>query len=95
MDLFEVLAVISDWLFANASKTYILLRWLLHKISTLPRRCQGFRRSGSRRRRRGKYARCWRPFAKLSRWIRGWILDALVILGGSAVLAVMCVSFFG
>ena len=47
------------------------------------------------KRKRGKYQRRWRPFAKLSRWIRGWILDALVILGGSAVLAVMCVSFFG
>ena len=28
MDLFEVLAVVSDWLFANASKTSILLRLL-------------------------------------------------------------------
>ena len=95
MDLFEALAVISDWLFANASKTCILWRCALRQFSTLPRRCQGFRRSGSRHRRRGRYQRRWRPFAKLSRWIQDWFLDALVILGGSAVLAVMCVSFFG
>ena len=47
------------------------------------------------RRKRGRYQRRWRPFAKLSRLFRGWLLDALVILGGSAVLAVMFLSLAG
>lgn len=95
MDLFEVLAGISDWLYASAYKNMILLRCVWRQFITLPRRCQCFRRSGSRRRKRGKYQRRWRPFAKLSRLFRGWILDALVILGGSAVLAVMFLSLAG
>ena len=45
--------------------------------------------SRRRYRRYGKFNR------KLDKLLGGWILDALVILGGSAVLAVMCVSFFG
>ena len=36
MDLFEVLAGISDWLFANASKTYILLHSALASVLSLP-----------------------------------------------------------
>ena len=47
------------------------------------------------KRKRGRYQRRWRPFAKLSRLFRGWFLDALVILGGSAVLAVMFLSLAG
>lgn len=95
--MLEILTDVLNYILNSCefSKAHILLRYVWRQFSTLPRRCQGFRRSGSRRRRRGKYARRWRPFAKLSRWIQGWILDALVILGGSAVLAVMCVSFFG
>ena len=60
MDLFEVLAVVSDWLFANASKTFILLRWLFHKITTLPQSCQaGLLRISDKlpHRKRGKFSR--------------------------------------
>ena len=35
MDLFEVLAVVSDWLFANASKTSILLRSVFASVLSL------------------------------------------------------------
>ena len=95
--MLEILTDVLNYILNSCefSKALILLRCVWRQFSTLPRRCQGFRRSGSRRRKRGKYQRRWRPFAKLSRWFRGWFLDALVILGGSAVLAVMFLSLAG
>ena len=107
MDLFEVLAVISDWLYASAYKNMILLRSAciscraaFHGVGlSVFKGILSHRnirvKSNLFRRKRGRYQRRWRPFAKLSRLFRGWFLDALVILGGSAVLAVMFLSLAG